>query len=143
MKSDRKAFCKKYITVILCAFILILSIVLYLCVNINSSEGEFVAVNLDGSLYGTYSLYEDRQERIVSDSGYNLLVIKNGMAYISEADCAGQICVHTKAISTVGPQIVCLPHKLVISVEKMEEKTDTGHFSQDNDRERYIDAVTN
>lgn len=124
MTADTKTFCKKHCTVVLCAFILLLAAVLYLYVNHFSTGGEMkmVTVISDGSLYGVYSLHEEQQIRIVSEYGYNLLVIKDNTAYVSEADCGNQVCVHTKAISAGGRQIVCLPHKLVISIESPDEE---------------------
>lgn len=123
MTADTKTFCKKHCTVILCAFILLLAAIIYLYVNLSSPGGEMVTVTSDGSLYGVYSLHEEQQIRIVSEDGYNLLIIKDNTAYVSEADCGNQVCVHTKAISAGGRQIVCLPHKLVISIESPDEET--------------------
>ena len=47
----------------------------------------------------------------------NLLVIENGAARIVEANCPDQICVNHGAIRYEGESIVCLPHRLVVSVE--------------------------
>ena len=53
---------------------------------------------------------------IDEDLGYNTLVIDNGEAYISQADCGDHTCIRTGKISRDGERIVCLPHKLVIEV---------------------------
>ena len=85
------------------------------------SEGDCVTVTLDGTLYGTYSLAEDRVVEIRTGEGgeaVNLLVIRDGRAYVERANCPDGICAAHKPIFRSGESIVCLPHGLVISVEK-------------------------
>ena len=48
--------------------------------------------------------------------GECILVIKDGQAYMQEADCPNQICVHHSAISHKGETIVCLPNRIIIEV---------------------------
>ena len=80
-------------------------------------EGAYVTVTRNGEPLVRYSLYEERTEEISDPKrGYNILVIENGEAYISDADCGDHTCIHTGKISRDGERIVCLPHKLVIEV---------------------------
>ena len=59
------------------------------------------------SVNGTYYL----------NNGTNVLVIEDGYAYISEANCPGyQDCVETGKIRYVGEQIVCLPNMLRVEI---------------------------
>jgi hypothetical protein len=51
-----------------------------------------------------------------ADSFYNLLLIEEGTVTMEAADCRDQICVHHIPISGVGESIICLPHKLVVTV---------------------------
>ena len=44
------------------------------------------------------------------------LVIENGKARISHADCPDGICEEYRPISYVGETIICLPHKVVIEI---------------------------
>ena len=57
--------------------------------------------------------------RIVLGEGEhtNTLVIENGAARVVEASCPDQICVNQGAVRYEGESIVCLPHKLVVTVE--------------------------
>lgn len=69
-------------------------------------------------------LSEDaRQEIKTEGDGVNLLVIRDGRAYITEANCPDKICVKSYAdgICYDGETIVCLPHKLVVSIQGGEE----------------------
>lgn len=61
----------------------------------------------------------DQDARIVLGEGghTNTLVIEDGAAQVTAADCPDQVCVRHGAIRYAGESIVCLPHKLVVSIE--------------------------
>ncbi len=90
------------------------------------SVNGIVVVTVDGELYGTYNLHT---EQTVNIQGTNTLMIKNESAVITNADCPDKICVHHKAITRDGESIICLPNKIVVSIEKGEK--------------RVLDGVTN
>ena len=48
-------------------------------------------------------------------------MIKDGQAYVSEADCDNQVCVHTQPVTKAGGQIICLPHRVVIRLQTTEK----------------------
>lgn len=86
------------------------------------NHGAQVKVTVDGDLYGTYSLNENQEIRIQKDGvTTNVLVIKDGTADITEADCPDKLCVHQRAISKTKETIVCLPNKVVVEVAGSEE----------------------
>lgn len=79
--------------------------------------GDTVTVTVDGVLYGTYPLAVDTAMDIVTDNGgYNRLVIRDGAAYMEAADCPDGICAAHRPISRNGESIVCLPHRVVVTV---------------------------
>ena len=78
--------------------------------------GDTVTVTVDGNLYGTYPLSVDTVVEITTDSGYNRLVVKDGQAVMETADCPDGICAAHRPISRMGESIVCLPHKVVVTV---------------------------
>ena len=85
----------------------------------NREQGSTVSVKIDGQEIASYPLSENREIPIKTgdnDEHINVLVIKDGKASISEADCPDKICVETRAVSYVGETVVCLPHKLVIEI---------------------------
>ena len=53
---------------------------------------------------------------VETSDGYNVVVVENGRVFVREADCKNQICVKSHAISRAGETIVCLPHKMMVSV---------------------------
>lgn len=83
------------------------------------NSGNLVVVTVEQQEYAVLPLQEDA--RLVIDSGQgaqNVLVIQNGSACVESANCENQLCVRSTAISREGEMIVCLPHKVVITVEK-------------------------
>ncbi len=96
-----------------------------LCFYLFRGEGDRVVVTVDGKEYGTYSLSEDRTVEIrtgAEKEEMNLLVIKDGKAYVETATCPDGICAGHRPVSREGESIVCLPHKVVITVYATEEK---------------------
>lgn len=83
-------------------------------------DGDAVVVEVDGKPYGTYPLAVDRTVEIRTGDGgkdVNVLVIKDGKAYVESANCRDGICAAHKPVSKQGESIVCLPHKVVITVK--------------------------
>lgn len=83
--------------------------------------GGFLEAAVDGEIYGTYSLDKDQSIEISTSYGKNVLVINGGSACITEADCPDRICVKQGRISKKGQTIICLPHRLVVTVVQGEE----------------------
>ena len=79
-----------------------------------------MTVTVDGQIYGTYDLSVDRTVRIETPGGYNLLQIEDGRVWIAEADCPNHDCVEKGAISRTGQIILCLPHKLSVTLTNAE-----------------------
>lgn len=81
------------------------------------SDGGTVAVMIDGETVKEFSLDEDVVYDIISDEGRNVLVIEDGEAYVSSADCPDGICTAHIPISKVDDEIICVPHKVVIIIK--------------------------
>ena len=47
----------------------------------------------------------------------NTVEVSEGKIRVCEADCPDQVCVRQGAVRYAGESIVCLPHKLVITIE--------------------------
>lgn len=113
--------------IILLLGILMIALILFVFINFLNQKGQFVKVVLNNQVYGVYSLDEDYKCTIYSsETDYNILVIEDGYAYVENADCPDQLCVHQKKISKQNEMIVCLPHKLVITIVSEKESTLDG-----------------
>ena len=93
----------------ICAFAAVLAIVLFLF----KQNGKTVAVKQDNKIIAEYSLDTDREVPLT----HNTFVIENGEVFMSHADCKNQICVKTGRISKRGECIVCLPNRVILTIE--------------------------
>lgn len=93
--------------------------------------GSSVEIRIDGKVYQTLSLAEDQELEIpTGDGGSNVLCIRDGSADMTEANCPDGLCVKQARISHNGETIVCLPHKVVVTVLDDTEESGTevdGH----------------
>ncbi|MCI8465769.1 MAG: NusG domain II-containing protein [Lachnospiraceae bacterium] len=103
------------IWLILGVFLLAFSVWFYL--RLMREEGAFVVIETEGKEMGRYSLSESLTVELSSPGGTNRLVIENGTAKITEADCPDRLCVNQKAVRYQGESIICLPHKMTIRIE--------------------------
>ena len=104
--------------VIFIAALLVVIAVAGACLYLFRGEGDSVTVSIDGTVVATYPLSVNRTEEILTaDGGRNLLIIKDGKAYVESASCPDGICAAHKPIHREGESIVCLPNKVVITVQ--------------------------
>lgn len=78
-----------------------------------------VRVTLDGQST-FYSLDANREFTVSSDNGFNTLRIENGTVRVVATDCAELQCIRRGSISLAGESIVCLPHRLVIDIQRVK-----------------------
>ncbi len=79
-----------------------------------------VVVEADGSIVYAVPLSDDQTIPVQTEYGENIVRIENGKVFVESADCPRQICVHTAPIRDIGQTIVCLPHRVVISVTSID-----------------------
>ena len=80
-------------------------------------EGDQVVITWNGEVEGTYSLAENRTLVFEGENGgRNVVVIEDGLVFVSEANCPDQVCVNHKPTNQTADPIVCLPNKLVVEV---------------------------
>lgn len=81
-------------------------------------EGPLTAViSVDGVEEKLISL-EETEVHTVHANGYTLEVaVENGTVWMTSSDCPTQDCVHTGRISRSGQSIVCLPARVIITIE--------------------------
>lgn len=113
----RKAYIMNKNDFILIGILFIMCISSILIFQSCSSAGNCVVIKQDGAVYGSFSLSEDKVIRI-PDTGndYNVVTIKDSSVYVSDADCPDMICVDHKSIHKTGESIICLPHRLSITI---------------------------
>lgn len=119
-KTEKKRLIRN--DVIFIAALLAVVVVAGACLFFFRGEGDTVTVAVDGKVIATYSLHENRVEDIrTGEDGLNRLIIEDGKAWIEHASCPDGICAAHKPIHREGESIVCLPNKVVITVQTAED----------------------
>ena len=101
------------------ALLLVLAII-GCCLLLFRKEGNTVKVTVDGQTFGTYSLDKNQTIEIKTEKGYNIVVIENGTVRVEEASCPDGVCSSHRPIRFSGASIICLPNKVVVSIENKE-----------------------
>lgn len=84
---------------------------------LHRDTGELVEITIDDTIYRTIPLQTDITFDIPSQGKHtNRLEIKDGYANIIDADCPDKLCVHQKKINKNGETLVCLPHKVIVTI---------------------------
>ncbi len=78
-------------------------------------EGAYARVEIDGETVASYPLSVNGEYPL--RGGTNILIIENGEAYLSYADCPDKTCVSTGRIKYRGQSIICLPNKVAVVID--------------------------
>ena len=105
--------------VIVIVSLLLLALVLYLALNLGRREGGMAVVRVNGVETERYSLLQNGSFPL--NGGTNILVIEDGYAWMSEANCPDLICVRQGKIHYTGQVITCLPNRLTVTIEGGED----------------------
>ena len=102
-------------------------LIIYVYVNVLSPKrAGYVEVTRDGEGIGVYPLYEDYVYNLSSGKNENILVIKDGCAYMDKANCPDHTCIRQGKIYKTNETICCLPHRLIIrAVNTKDSEADT------------------
>lgn len=111
-----KGFIRKS-DIILLAVLVVVGIASSVYLTFSESVGQTVRLKLNGELYASYSLVEDKVIEVNEDGMHNTVVIKDGKVKVTKSNCTNKVCVRHSEIDSAGESIVCLPHKLVVSIE--------------------------
>lgn len=131
MAIKNSIFMFKKWDVIIIIFLIIISFIpegILLLSGMKKYDSKYIEISINGSIYKKIDLDSPKEEiiEISGDEGVNILKIYNGQAQIIDADCDDRVCINFGAISRIGESIVCLPHKVVISIKgkSLEEEND-------------------
>ena len=118
MRGKQKAAYKRDLA--LAGILLVAAVALLLLMRGRQTEetvsGPVAVVTVNGKEAGRYPLTDDGTFPL--NGGSNVLVISDGEAWVSEANCPDRICMGMGKISKSGEFIACLPNRLIITVEE-------------------------
>ncbi len=106
---------KRRTDLIVIGSLLLLALALYLVIGAARREGGEVVVRVDGVVTERHALSADGVYPL--NGGSNILVIAEGEAWLSEANCPDLLCVRQGRIRYTGQSIICLPNRLTVTVE--------------------------
>lgn len=86
--------------------------------------GQKAVVTVSGKEYGTYSLSRSQTVTIKQHRHTNKFIIKDGYVQMTYSSCKNQICVKEGKINQTNQSIVCLPNKVVLTIQGGDEKYD-------------------
>ncbi len=112
--ADNKVIRKS--DVVLLIVVLGIAVLVLTGVMLTRKPGASVQISIDGKVVETFSLSKDKEYLVTTATGTNLVVIKDGVVDVTQADCRDKVCANHVPIDSVGETIICLPHKLVIEI---------------------------
>lgn len=105
----------------------------------SASADASVVIKSGGELFAVYPLDKDTEIEVPAPSGteyddphghalsadddsthytyYNIVVINGGEVSVSASSCKNQVCVRHGSISGIGQSIVCLPNRMIVTIE--------------------------
>ena len=114
----------KKLDIVLIVVLMVISFVPYLMLKKNNVVNEdinsnYAIVSVAGKVLKRIELKPDLNDEYLVETAYgnNKIVIRDGAIGIVEADCADGVCVGQGYINKPGQQVVCLPHRLIITIE--------------------------
>lgn len=110
--------------IVLFAVLMIIGIIISVFAFTSGKTGTKVVVTVDGQIYGTYSLAEDRVITIKQSNHTNKITIKNQSVQMTYSDCKNQVCVNDGKVTKTNQSIVCLPNKVMVEIKGDEEEFD-------------------
>lgn len=113
-------------------WVFVFLILCVLCVSLHivhtkGQSGKTAVIKQNGKVIKTIDLsavsepYEIKAE---GDGGYNIILIEKDKISVKDADCPDRLCVKQGAIDGGAYPIVCLPHRLTVSIEQADCEVD-------------------
>ncbi len=117
---------KKADFIVIGAVLAVAAVLIIILYGVNSNSGNFVQIEINGEVSEVIPLDSTVTREIKTENGTNTLVIENGCAVMVQADCPDGICTNHKSINKTGESIICLPHKVVVSI--INDKADDNEI---------------
>ena len=108
------------LTVLLCIAALI-----FCALHFLSPGGNSVKIEVASKTVAHLPLDEDTVYNVeINGKTTNTVEIKDGKVDVTYADCPDKICANHRKISKSGESIICLPNKVVVSIEGDKTEVD-------------------
>ncbi len=103
--------------ILLILALLLLAMGIWGVLRLTRRPGGEAVVTVDGHLAATLPLSVEATLPVGAGQGFlNIVEVSGGRVRVADADCPDRLCVRQGWIERDGESIVCLPHKLVVTV---------------------------
>lgn len=82
-------------------------------------RADYAVIYVNGNEFGRFALNSRESETVMvsTDYGFNVVKIENGKVWVTESNCKDKLEMKAGAISRAGQSLVCLPNRMVVTVE--------------------------
>ncbi len=94
----------------------LLAVGIWVLLFLGSRPADVAVITVNGEEVCRLPLDTDTTREI--NGGTHLVVVESGEVWVERADCPDGICMNHLPISKSGQTVVCLPYRLVITVEE-------------------------
>ena len=91
---------------------------------ISAKDNLSVTIESAGTVIYKGELAQDKEFMVETGSKHNLVVVKDGKVSVTEADCKDLLCKKRGEIKMAGESIICLPHRLIITINSLRPDVD-------------------
>ncbi|CBZ02204.1 membrane protein [Clostridium botulinum A2B3 87] len=95
------------------------------------SENAVAVIKQNGKIIEKVDLSKVKEKRQLkinyndkNHKGYNVIEIDKGSIRFIDADCPDKVCIKSGVLKKPGETAACLPHKLIITIEKNDKEVD-------------------
>ena len=111
--------------IIILAALLCIAALIFCAIHFLTPSGDNVRIEVASKTVATLPLSEDATYNVeIGGKVTNTVEIKDNQVEVTYADCPDKICENHRAISKSGESIICLPNKVVVSIEGKNNQVD-------------------
>ena len=111
--------------IILVSALLCIAALIFCALYFLTPGGDSVKIEVASKTVATLPIDTDTIYNVeIGGKTTNTVEIKNGEVSVISADCPDKICVNHRAVSKSGESIICLPNKVVVSIEGKSKEVD-------------------
>jgi hypothetical protein len=120
-----KKFGVKKGDIIILAALLCIAALIFCALHFLTPGGDNVKIEVASKTVATLPISEDATYNVeIGGKVTNTVEIKDNRVKVTFADCPDKICKNHRAISKSGESIICLPNKVVVSIEGKNNQVD-------------------
>jgi hypothetical protein len=121
----------KITAIVIAGLVVVSTVGVLIFMYISKGSHHIAEIKQDGKVIRTIdldSVTAAEEIRISYGGEYNVIRVDEGKIRIIDADCPDKLCVKTGWIKEPGQSIICLPHKLIITIQGGSKEIDENVY---------------